>query len=519
MSLSDYDLLLSDAAPDPTSTRPSTRICPKCGYTVPCYRPTESQYFGCLHCHQFFRVLPGQVTQAVRKFGPPGAAPALALGSVGTLGGYQLRITGCQLRSEKKDPKAQWLEYQLSPADAATAKAAAHNPAFPVQLAEYQGHWQLVRPASGISPNVPKRGDVWKDPNDSNRPYRLWHRYQPLVLDAQGEFDWNVLDDEQLQIVELTSPPYLLSGEQPPGKAYTWYRSHYLEPAQVAAAFGLSTSQLPARLDIGASQPPLANATWSPLKSLTWAALVVLLALQAVLLRRGIPPLLSQDFIITTPTFRPADTLAARTLRAQIAATTDTIPAHLTPTSTSTYVDLERNETARIMANARLALLNQQLAALTTKTSPTVLVSHSFTVDGPAALYLQLKLPGLNNNWAEVALSLVDEQTGRTYEATKALEYYSGVQGGESWSEGDNAAGINFSAVPAGRYHCNLYPSTDPQKPADGALHLYVEPNYGLWGNFWLTLAVLLAPLTALYIGRYFHEQARWSNSNYGPEK
>lgn len=519
MSLSDYDLLLSDGEPTPKPAQPTTHSCPGCGYAVPCYRPFESKYFGCPSCYQLFKVLPGQVTQVVRKFNPaPALLPALKTGSVGTLGGYRLRITGCQLRGEKDDATAQWLEYQLAPADAVAEAAAKTNATFPVQLAEYQGHWQLVRPALGLAPKVPKKSDEWEDAQDGNRPYRLWHRYQPLVLEAQGEFDWNVLDDEQLHIVELTGAPYLLSGERRPGQAYTWYRSHYLEPAQVAAAFGLTTGQLPSRLGVGASQPPPGSATWPHLRHLTWVGLVLLLAVQALLLSRPGSPLLEQGFILMPPALLAADTLAAPALRAQLAATTDSLNTYLNPSSSFSTGDLERNETERGMATARVAALSQQLAALTARTAQPMLASRSFDVTTQAALRLKVDVPSLNNNWVELALSLVNEQTGRTYEATRALEYYNGTEGGESWSEGSTSDEATFNAVPAGRYHVNLYPSTDPQHPATSTIDLRAAPSYGLWGNFWLLLVGLGAPLAWLGLRRYSFEQDRWRGSNYGPE-
>ena len=522
MSFSDYDLLLSDGEPAPkpdaTPARPAIRLCPKCGYSVPCYRPIESEYFGCLNCYQFFRVLPGPVTQTVRKFGPAGAKPALALGSVGTLGGHRVRITGCQRRGEKDDAGAQWFEYQLAPADAAAERAAKADPAFPVQLAEYQGHWQLVRPAPGLAAKVPKKGDEWEDLQDGKRPYRLWHRYQPLVLEAQGEFDWNVLDDEHLHIVELAGAPYLLSGERRQGQAYTWYRSRYLEPAQVAAAFGVPIGVLPARQGVGASQLPPGSTTWAPLRHLTWVGIVLLLAVQAVLLGRSGGLLLEEGLVLAPPPLLAADTLAAPALRARLAAARDTLT--IFPASDANYPtsEQERFDAIRSLATTHEAQLSQQLATLMARGSQPLMASRSFAVAGQSALRLSVDVPSLDNNWVELALTLVNEQTGRTYEATRALERYSGYEGGESWSEGSTSDDVTFNAVPAGRYHVNLYPSTDPAHPATSAINLRAEPASGLWGNFWLLGLGLVTPLAVLWLRRYWFEQERWRGSDYGPE-
>ena len=175
-------------------------------------------------------------------------------------------------------------------------------------------------------------------------------------------------------------------------------------------------------------------------------------------------------------------------------------------------------------------LYQQQLAALeqaaqNAATSslpgglPLTFVSGNFQLTDPTALTLSLDAPYLDNSWVEVGLSLINEQTGRAYEATRALEFYSGVEGGESWSEGSRKADVDFSAVPAGRYHVNLYPVTDASRPGAGQLHLRVAPNQGLWGNFWLALLALGLPLVVLAIRRSFFESSRWSNSDYGPKE
>nr|GFD33715.1 hypothetical protein [Tanacetum cinerariifolium] len=168
----------------------------------------------------------------------------LPLGTTGTLGGYQVRLTGYQVRSEKDDRTAEWREYQLRPAKPIPGDDPID---FPLQLAEYQGHWLLIRRATSFPAtegNHSFQSKEWTSPTTGNS-YRLWHRYQPIIRDAQGEFDWNILDDEELKMQEFICPPYLLSSEQAQNDKPVWYLSEYLEPAQVAAAFGVNISQLP----------------------------------------------------------------------------------------------------------------------------------------------------------------------------------------------------------------------------------------------------------------------------------
>ncbi|WP_375417401.1 hypothetical protein [uncultured Hymenobacter sp.] len=507
----------------PAEAPPATRACPHCGHAVPCYRPAESRFFSCPECRHFFRAAPGE-PQAYLEASPltaPGPAPRLALGSVGTLSGYRLRVVGYQRRGEQGDA-AQWGEYQLAPADATAEAAAAADPAFPLQLAEYQGHWLLIRPAARGPQRVVGRGVVWNDPADGDRPYRLWHRYETRIVEVRGEFADNVLAAKPHNVVELVSPPYQLVGEVQPGKTYTWYRARYLEPKQVAAAFGLRPDQLPTRTGVGAAQPPPGSLSWGRLTQLAWAGLVLLLVLQALLLLRQAPMLAEQEFTLPDQT-AAGDSLAVRYQRAQLGAAADSLRSTQSSAfgGPVTVAEAQRVQLARRQATDSLWARRRQAyaAAINAPPLPITLISRSFQVEGPTALSLHLEAPDLANSWVEVSASLINEQTGRAYEATRALEYYSGTESGERWSEGSKSASVDFNAVPSGRYHVNLYPTTDPLQPYKNTLGLRVTADNGLWSNFWLALLALGLPVLLLSIRRYYFEQERWQNSNYGPQE
>ncbi len=428
--------------------------CPQCATQLPSHDPAHSRYFGCPKCRTFFRANPlapasgAQRLDGFKKALVPG--PSLPLGLVVELGGYRCRLTSYQVRSEKNDRLAEWREYQLRPAE----PLAGDDPAdFPLQLAEYQGHWLLIRKAWQMpdrqEPRAVQDGS-WED--ETGRNYRLWHRYKPLIRDAVGEFDWNVLEDESLLITEYTSPPYLLAAEQAGNNKPAWYLAQHLEPEQVAQAFAMPLSDLPAQQDVGAAQP---NPTqhWPELARLT--GLIALLLTVAQLLLLGLKPTVngSEEFVLTEP---------------------------------------DAGATSRM------------------------LVSKPFEMREAGALAVTLEAPDLTNHWAEITASLVNEQTGRGYEFTRSLEFYEGVEDSERWTEGNRSAEAVLSAVPAGRYHFNLYPSLDKGTGAV-ALALRLEENTSLWSNYWLVLAALgLLPLWTWWRHRSF-EQSRWANSDFNP--
>ena len=466
--------------------------CPKCAAQVPCYDPAGSEYFGCFNCRTYFKADPTATSNAAaivsgfRKELLPG--PSLPLGATGVLGGYQCRITGYQVRGEKQDRTAEWREYQLRPLTPIVGNEPIE---LPLQLAEYQGHWLLIRRASVFPATKGShsfQGKEWTSKSTGNT-YRMWHRYQPVVRDAQGEFDWNILDDEQLKIQELTCPPYLLSSEQAPHAQSIWYLSEYMEPRQVAAAFGVSVSQLPSRQGTGAAQP-------NPHQSGTAGRLFGIAAFLLLLLTGWLA--LTRPSATTTETFTvPAVPAAPETaLAATLAASASTTPATPPPVTPAT--------TTAPATSPPSTGYNQML------------VSKTITLTYPSAVDITFTAPGLTNHWLEVTASLVNEQTGRGYEVTRSLEYYEGVEDGEHWTEGDRSASAVVSGLPPGRYHLNLYPSAEAGV-GDTELQLQVGQHSGFASNFWLILLLMSALPLWQWARRGSFEHSRWENSDFGP--
>lgn len=80
-------------------------------------------------------------------------------------------------------------------------------------------------------------------------------------------------------------------------------------------------------------------------------------------------------------------------------------------------------------------------------------VSKSFTLSGGQAPLNVEIFSGVNNSWANVQLSLVNEKTNEIVYTSKDIEEYHGVEDGESWSEGTNREKFNLCEVVSGTYH------------------------------------------------------------------
>ena len=409
--------------------------CPECATAISYYDVEGSEYYACPNCHAYFRYS-GEETPKV--FGnykdAPKTSPVLPLGALGVLEGIEYRVVGVVSRCEANHRQYSWREYQLL--QPATGRY--------VQLAEYDGHWTLIWPASHLDKN---REDF------KLADFKLFNKYQPRVNWALGEFDWDIESDDTLKVAEHINPPRLLVHERR-GKENNWYRGRHVGPDELAAAFNISRSALPNQQGTGAVQPGPGSNSSSALWTLTGILVAALLCIQLVLVVRS-TSVLSQTIQVE------ADTTATAT------------PG-----------------TGR------------------------VLVSPSFTLDHQTALDIELDAT-LANQWLELPVSLVNEQTGQGFEFTKNIEFYSGVEGGESWSEGSRSANAVLSRVPAGRYHLNFYPFTEKGVAPEIRVNVWADPP--LPSNFFIVLAlILLVPCLQLLLG-HLHERNRWENSDYNP--
>jgi Domain of unknown function (DUF4178) len=328
------------------------------------------------------------------------------------------------------------------------------------QLAVFQGHWLLLTPTE-TQYRVSPGGVIETVETD----YALYNRYSPRILYAAGEFDWNVLADESLTISEYISPPLLLVRERKNQNHNHWFWARHLEPQEVAEAFGLTPGQLPERNSVGAAQPAPGETTWPQLRTFALVAALLIVLTHLYLMQWGNERIFSQQFT------------------SEVAA----------PDS------------------ARMAF-----APPGTAQERQPLVSPAFTVPGTGAL--TVKLYGeVNNTWVEVPFTLVNEQTGQQFAGTGSMEYYSGVEDGESWSEGKKDQELLLNQVPAGRYHLNFYPVSDQANPTGIQFRATVEARATAGSNAVVALVLLLLYPGFVWARRTWHERSRWENSDFSP--
>ncbi len=124
----------------------------------------------------------------------------------------------------------------------------------------------------------------------------------------------------------------------------------------------------------------------------------------------------------------------------------------------------------------------------------------------------------VDNSWLYLSGEMVNDDTGETYPFGETVEYYSGYDGGESWSEGSRTVSKFIAAVPKGKYYLNIdsesgdFRTQEPQQYS-----LAVTEGAQVNGNFWWVLAGLLVAPILSWIVAYSADSMRWAESDYSP--
>jgi hypothetical protein len=331
-----------------------------------------------------------------------------------------------------------------------------HAPALGFRwLVESDGHWSYVKPVGA--------GAVTETPH-GHAQYGgvVFRRFQtsPVIVSAVlGEFYWRLEVGDEVEATDFVAPPAMLSKEVTADEV-TWSLGEYLTPRDVKKRLGLK--ELPrAPIGVGPSQPYRHHRAPAYFGTLVLAILAVAAGL-------GI---MSENRTVRQETFSVLDpgTLAAD------ATLSGSSPAASQVFFTQSF-DLERGKNVEV-----------QLQAF------------------------------IDNSWVYVAGDLVNEDTGELRAFEKAIEYYRGYEGGESWSEGSTTEAVFIAAVPAGRYVLRLDVQRDPAPAAGGAVSLSVTVKQDVFRVSHALTALLVVGIPGLLflLLQWRFERRRWRDSNH----
>jgi predicted RNA-binding Zn-ribbon protein involved in translation (DUF1610 family) len=432
--------------------------CPSCGGTVTLRLPGESVNAVCEYCLSVLQVGESERLRIVQKFKDAvRVKPLIPLGTTGRMHGAEWTVLGMQQRTIRVEGVPySWREYLL------------HNPERGFRyLTEYDGHWNDVVVLK-TPPTLPKSTTraVVSLHGEHFRPFQHTSAETTFVL---GEFPWQIRVGEKAKTDDYVSPPRLLSREEVPGEV-SWSLGEYTPPGRVWDAFKLpGTPPVPRGTYANQPSPHTGHRRLWPLFA-AFAALLV-----AVLIVRGAggnKPVLVQEGL-TAENAVPEQAASVSSFQVQ-------------------------GQPAPVQAR---------------DPAEDVYVSPPFTVEGrPSTLRVSLRT-NVNNSWAGFDMTLVEQASGRTREFSREVGHYSGVEGGERWSEGSRNGGVTVPAVPAGTYRLLIA----PQGSAPVVYDVRVTRDAPSVWLYLLALVALLVPPAVRGLQHATFEHNRWMESDYPP--
>jgi hypothetical protein len=120
----------------------------------------------------------------------------------------------------------------------------------------------------------------------------------------------------------------------------------------------------------------------------------------------------------------------------------------------------------------------------------------------------------ISNNWVSLTTTLIDKNTGRAWLGMQEIAHYSGVDGGEGWSEGAKGDELVFKEVPAGTYYLAVDYELGTDRRARVIDNIEIVKNAPGWSNFvFLLIFLLVFPLFSRGRRAAF-ETRRWNESS-----
>ncbi|MFY8110325.1 MAG: DUF4178 domain-containing protein [Bacteroidia bacterium] len=359
----------------------------------------------------------------------------LPIGTKGILFGIEYIVRGIIRKKESGSHKYFWTEYILFNPENGYAT-----------LSEFNGHWNLLKQVDQYPRALSK--NVRQFTFEGNH-YYVYNKYCAKIEQAQGEFHYNILQDEDDKIKEFISPPFILIEESSYDEV-KWFKGEYCSPGDVKSAFKIDN--VPEREGVGATQTMKIGIRSEILISSGIAFALLLFAVQVII-----------------ATFAKNESVF-----------------------TKTFYDSEM-------------------------TKEKLIKSSSFDLKGGTSAAEIFVFSPLSNNWLDVDIELINEQTGERFEAIKSLEFYSGVDDGMSWTEGDQKESVVLSAVPDGRYYMLIYPDwgTYASGLPNPSFTVEVRRDVAIWSNLlWTILLVSIYPIVIYFLEKNF-ESRRWMESDY----
>lgn len=283
--------------------------------------------------------------------------------------------------------------------------------------------------------------------------YRLFLTGDAIVNYVKGEFYWRVKKGEAVRYADYIAPPYMLSAERN-DEEINLTLGEYIKPKDVKTAFGIE-KRMPRPESIAANQPRPYQKNFKK----TWAVTAIALILV-------------------------------------------------------TFIQF-----AYVLGTKNVNVINGKMHALYDSESKAYKIESTgildkFTIPEDGNVLIQTS-SSVDNDWAELEVSLINIYTDVSYDTKNVMEYYHGVDTDGPWSEGSRTAMSFIPAVPEGDYELLINIDTGAFRTgANFDSNFILMADVPDWSNYWLVFFLILIRPVFMSIRRTNFESKRWENSD-----
>jgi transcription initiation factor IIE alpha subunit len=212
-------------------------ICTKCSNRIVIKVFPYSQSCSCKNCGSYYSLDNATDYKYVSK-AKTSEIPDIELGATGVIEEVQYEVIGYTQKEEQNSYYSKWREFTL------------YNPqegfAF---LSEYDGHWIFLKETCN-SPML--SNDNQKDLFFSGKEFQVFNTYTYEVVNARGEFPYNIFDNQKAKCREFIAPPFIWIQEKDSKEGIRWFTGRHISHREVAKTFNTTVRY---RVGIGAVQP------------------------------------------------------------------------------------------------------------------------------------------------------------------------------------------------------------------------------------------------------------------------
>ena len=182
------------------------------------------------------------------------------------------------------------------------------------------------------------------------------------------------------------------------------------------------------------------------------------------------------------------------------------------------FLLISATEMYQLVTSSNQNVLSQQMEYIPNRKSDKTFTSNIFEMKKKTSnLELIFSTP-VGNSWFYLSGELVNNDNGDSFSFDRSIEYYSGYEDGESWSEGSTTQTVLLSGVPQGKYYLNIdYESGSFLDTTPRMLGISARANVPIYANyFWCIFLISIMPIIYWVMSRS-EEAKRWANSNCNP--